>query len=78
VSDVPISENAMEGLPEHLIDRDWCADPANFKTRPYIGTEKGRIDAIACKEIAAVNMSEDKTITINKVETNRNYDEPQI
>ena len=52
VSDVPLSENAMEGLPEHLIDRDWCADPANFKTRPYVGTEKARIDAIACKEIA--------------------------
>jgi hypothetical protein len=53
VSDAPISSNAMKGLPEHLIDRDWCSDPENFKTRPYVGSEKKRIDEIAHKAIAA-------------------------
>ena len=50
VSSIPIPEYAMKGLPEHLLDRDWCSDPANYRTRPYVGAEKKRIDAIVKTE----------------------------
>jgi hypothetical protein len=54
VSDAPISENAMKGLPAHLLDHEWCSDPANYRIRPYVGREKERIDAIVGKQMDGV------------------------
>ena len=50
VSSAPLSNEAMKGVPEHLLDRDWCADPANFRIRPYVGAEKDRINSIVRKQ----------------------------
>jgi hypothetical protein len=39
VSRAPISAEARKGLPSYLIDSDWCDDPNNFRTRPYVGRD---------------------------------------
>ncbi len=51
VSSTPMSDAAKGLLPSHLLDDEWCADPANFRTRPYVGSEKTRIDALVEKKL---------------------------
>lgn len=53
VCDVPISDGAMKDIPERLIDRDWCADPANFKTPPKVSEENTRTH-VSVREAAEI------------------------
>lgn len=60
VSSAPLSAEAMKGLPDHLIDKDWCSDPTNFRTRPYVGQERERINAIVLRR-----MDQEATATVD-------------